>query len=52
MKDLKTCIDCGKYPLIFESSKQNDYEEYESDPETGEIRCCVCDTKANPKRYD
>jgi len=48
---IQTCIDCGKYPLVFESETEED-EEYEPDPETGDKRCYSCDLKANPTRYD
>ena len=65
---IQTCIDCGKYPLVFESEADNSVlnevsspyklppfskqEEYEPDPETGDPRCFSCDLKANPTRYD
>ena len=50
--DTKTCVECGKSPLVFESDNTNDYEEYEPDPETGDARCFSCDLKSNPKRYN
>lgn len=51
MEEEKTCIDCGKTPLVFES-KTEEEEEYEPDPETGDPRCFSCDLKENPTRYD
>lgn len=49
--EIKTCIDCGKSPLVFESMTEG-VEEYEPDPETGDTRCFSCDLKENPTRYD
>ena len=48
--EIKTCIDCGKSPLVFECETEED-EAYEPDPETGDPRCFSCDLKANPTRW-
>ena len=46
MIDLFECVECGKFPFVFEGA-----DEYEPDPITGEKRCFQCDIMYNPDRW-
>ena len=38
---IEPCVVCSM-PVVFESSKENDYEEYEVEEETGDKYCFQC----------